>query len=99
MITLLVRESLFRKGALHEKEFITARGRVNGLSQSASCVAETSGPRRLNRASLPSKVPWPSKISQRGGPAVGFSRERAARSNSKSFVSFVALRPIVSHWH
>ncbi|MFO1460174.1 MAG: hypothetical protein U1G08_12270 [Verrucomicrobiota bacterium] len=53
----LVPESAFRNGALADAVFTTTTGRVIGLSHAARSEAATSGPRRLKRASFPSKVP------------------------------------------
>src|SRR5262245_23363931 len=59
-------ESSLRKGPLQEAQLTTASGRSRSLSHRASSPAETSGPRRLKRAVLPSKVPWPIRTSHSG---------------------------------
>jgi hypothetical protein len=70
--TRLVADSFVRKGALAEAASITATGRRKGWSHDASSLAETSGPRIANFASLPSNVPCPMKTSQSSiGPSFG----------------------------
>ena len=55
---------------LADEQLRTATGRLTGASHSASSFAVTSGPRRLNRASRPSSVPWPIRTIQSGAEPV-----------------------------
>src|SRR5262249_33942227 len=89
----LVAESLFRNGALQEAVFSTTSGRWNGFNQRERSLAEISGPRKLNLASLPSNVPCPISTSHSGpNPSFG-SAAKVSFSNSKSFVSPGGARP------
>src|SRR5204863_5667297 len=91
IITRFVADNLLRKGALAEEVLIIARGRRNGCNQAANSVAETSGPRKLNLASLPSNVPWPMNTSQSGVGAVFGSAAMDCFSRSQSFVEAAPL--------
>ena len=77
-----VQPNLFKNGALAEAVFTTTNGRRIGFSHSTWLLTARSGPRRLNRASLPSKVPLPIKPSHRVmAPSEGAS-EMAGRNRS-----------------
>ena len=95
MTTRSVPESLLRNGALAEAQSITATGRLIGASQAENSASVTSGPCRLNLASLPSYEPWPIRTTQSGSRPLALSA-RADLSRSRSGVppSPGSARPI-----
>src|SRR5439155_12511013 len=81
-------------GLLDEAQSTTASGRRRGFRLSARSAADKSGPRRLNLASLPSKVPWPMSTSHSSPADSLASSASAVFSCSRSVVvSFVSPRP------